>query len=338
MQKLTRSPRGILIPNGNERTPLRLANAARNSFLTVIARCRVTVTVAAATASVNRGSVFALADELVLDENGTDRSICNGKALRYASEMNAPSALTATRLPVGAVPVGVYLLEEAARFNFAHPLALDPLETAFVERDSRQAFNFVVRQAANPVANLVTAGPATVVVDQVTFSVIQGFEKPGARGIVAPLFLPTIRQQTAQVNGASAAQIEYIRTANPIRMIILSQEVGGIEVSDIIKNVTLRGDYRDIIGPAGMTANDVLLDSEFDFGGAVISSNRAHMGWNFQRYGQLSEVLNPAQDVNLRFELNVAPSATAGQSQIRTTIFELVRDPNVTAPTVPFPV
>jgi hypothetical protein len=339
MQKLTRSPQGILVPNGVQRTPLKLTNGARNSFLTIIARARVTVTVAAATAVLNRGSAFALAEEVLLDENGTEKSICTGKALRYWSEMNAPSALSATRLVAaanGTLPVGVYQLEEAARFHFAHPLSQNPLETTYTERNQTQAFNFVVRRVADAVANLVTAGPATVVVDNIAFTVIQGYEEATDRGIKAPIFLPSITQQTLEITGANAKKLEYIITSNQIRGLILSQEVDGIEVNDIINSVGLRGQLREIVGP-NMLVADVLLDSEFEFGGAVMTSNRSHMGWNFQRYGQLSETLSPVQDLNLRWELDVQKSARAGTSTVRTTIFELLRDPRVTAANVPFP-
>jgi hypothetical protein len=336
MQKLSRAPRGTIIPNGSERTPIRLINGARTSFVDIVGRATVQISVAAATAILNRGSVFALADEIVIDENGTDRCLANGKALRFASEMAAPSALTAKR--VTSTAVGTYQLEEMIRVYFAHPLALDPLETAFVERDARQALNVQVRTNATPAAQLLTAGPATVAVTNIKWNVIQAYEKPGPNGLRAPLYIPSIRQQTAQVNGAVTAQVEYIKTTNLIRAMIVSQEVAGVEVSDIINSLAFKGDFRDIIGPSPMDYNDICLDSEFEFGGAVISSNRAHIGFNFQRYGRLSDCLNPAQDVNLRMELNAQPSATAGQSIVRTTIFELVRDAQVTAPVIPFPV
>lgn len=336
MQKLSRSPRGVIIPNGSERTPIRLVNGARTSFVDVVGRATVTISVAAATAILNRGSVFAFADEIVLDENGTDRCIATGKVLRFASEMSAPSALSAKR--VSSTAIGTYQLEEMIRIYFAHPLALDPLETAFVERDARQALNIQVRTNATPATTIATAGGATVVVTNIKWTVIQAFEKPGPGGLVAPLYVPTIRQQTAQINGAVTQQVEYIRTTNLIRQMVISQEVNGVEVSDILNSFAFRGDFRDIIGPSPMDYNDFALDSEFEFGGAVISSNRAHIGMNFQRYGRLSDCLNPAQDVNVRLELNAQPSATAGQSLVRTTVFELTRDPMVTAPVIPFPV
>lgn len=339
-QKLSLSPRGSIIPVGTDRTPVRLLNGARNLFLTVTASARVTVTVAAATAVLNRGSAFALAQEVVLDENGTEKSICDGKVLRFSSEMNAPSALSAKRLvPLadGTLPIGVYLIEEAARMQFTWPLAADPLETAYTERNQNQAFSLMVKAVGNAVAMLVTAGPATVVVDQIAFSVVQGFQRPGVHGIKAPIFLPLIKQQTFQINGAGGSLIDYVKTTNAIRALVITQEVGGVEVGDIINAVGFRGDFREIIGPK-MKLTELQYNSEFDFGGAVISGNRSHVGFNFQQFGQLSEVLSPAQDVNLRFEYDAQPSARAGQSQIRTTSFELVRDAAITAPNIPFPV
>lgn len=335
MQRLTRTPRGAIVPNGNERTSAKLINGARTSYIDIVGRATVQISVAAATAVLNRGSVFALLDEVVVQEAGRDRIVVDGKALRYSSEMAAPSALTAKRL--NSTAIGTYQLEEMVRIYFAHPLALDPLETAFMERDARQDLSVQVRQAANPAARLATAGGATVAVTGVSYTVIQGYERPDSpQGFKPPLFIPTIRQQTAQINGSVTAQVEYLRTTNVIRQILLSQEVAGVEVSDIVNSFSFRGDYRPIIGETPVKFDDALYSAEFDYGGAIISTNRAHWGVNFQRYGKLSECLNPAQDVNLRFEFNAQPSATAGQSQVRITVFELERVPGVTATELPF--
>ena len=339
MYRSSIAPRGVLNPvAGAGRAPIRLINGVRNAGVFLVARATVTVTVAAAGVLRNRGSVWALFDEIVLDENGTDKMIVRGNVLRYASEMVAPSALSAVR---AALPVAVYALEEAVYLPFADPLSFNPLETAFVEHDARQALNVQFSVNANPVAKLYTVGGATVVVSAISVTLEQDYETPGQNGITAPLFIPTIRQQIANVNGDVTQQPEFLRTTNLIRKIILSQEDSVLgEVSDILRSFALRGDFKPIIGPAPMTVNDLLLRSEFGFGGAVVSSNRSHVGLNFQRYGQLSECLNPAQDVNLRFELSALPSvvgvAAGGTSSVRITSFELFRDPAVTAPTVPF--
>ena len=191
--------------------------------------------------------------------------------------------------------------------------------------------------AASQSGRLYNVGPATVAISNVTFSVVQNMEKPTDSALSRPLFIPTVRQQIIPVNGANPAIIEYLRTANPIRAIVLSQEAATDgEVSDIINRFTIRGDYKDIVGPSSMSYADKALDSEFEFGGAVISSNRSHLGFNFQRYGRLSEVLNPAQDANIRVELDAQPSAGAGASTVRLTVLELLRDPYVTAEKLPF--
>lgn len=336
MLRTTLQHRGVIAPVAGERTFLRLANGVRTHFITLVARARVTVTVAGATAVRNRGSVWSLFDEIGIDENGRDVQIYRGPVLRFMSEMSAPSALTAVR---AAAPVAVYQLEEACRLYFSHPLSLDPTETSFMERDARAVLNVFVRQTANAAARLYNVGPATVVVDQISVSVIQNLEKPTDTGLARPLFIPTVRQQIIQVNGANPAIIEYIRTANPIRALVLSQEAATDgEVGDIINRYVIRGDYKDIVGPSSMSYADKVLDSEFEYGGAVVSSNRAHLGFNFQRYGKLSEVLNPAQDANIRLELDAQPSAGVGASSVRLTVFELLRDPYVTAEKLPFPV
>jgi hypothetical protein len=315
-------------------------NGVRSSGIFLVARATVQVSVAAATTLRNRGSVWSLFDEIVLDENGTDKWVLRGNVLRYASEMIVPSALSAVR---AATPIGTYNLEEAIYLPFADPLSLDPLETAFVEHDSRQALNLAVTLNANPATKLFTVGPATVAVSNVSVTVEHDYEVPTPQGIKAPLFIPTCRQQVANINGTVTQQPEYLRTTNLIRKIIVSQEDSVLgEVGDILTAVALRGDFKPIIGPLAMNINDLLLRSEFSFGGAVVSSNRAHVALNFQRYGQLSECLNPAQDVNLRFEFSAAPSvlgvAAGGSSTLRITSFELFRDPYVCAPDIGIPI
>ncbi len=332
MNKLVRQPRGALVPVTGERTFLRLANGARNSYLQLTARATITLAGAVAAAIRNRGSVWALFNEVILDENGRDRMVLDGRVLRFLAEMSAPSALTATRLT--SLANGATVLEETVRLYFAHPLALDPLETSFIERDARQNLSLAIRMNANPELRLVDAGGT---VSAVSVNVTQAYEEPGPAGAVQPLFIPVISQQTVQIAGAVSQQPEFIRGVNPIRALIVSQETSTVgEVSDIITSFVLRGDYRPIIGPAPMTLRDFQLDSEFEYGGAVVSSNRAHVGLNFQRYGRLSDVLNPQQDTNLRFEFTAAPSASAGTSTIRITRVELERDGAVVAPVVPF--
>lgn len=345
MWKSQRKPSGTIAPAAgtNDRVGVRLVNGVLGEYVTIIARARVVVSVAAATGLRNRGDAFALAQEVVVDDNGTDRHIYTGPVLRFISEMNAPSALTAQRIvPAadGTVPVGTYMLESAARVFFAWPSSLNPLETAFRESNSAQALSLLIRPVADPVAALVTKGGATVVVDQISFDVIHGFQLPTAGS--APLFLPTVKQQTVNINGAVTQQAEYLRSPHLVRALVVSQEVSGYgEVSDILDTATgglvLRGDFSTPVGPGAERFRNLSLEQEFEFGGAVMSSNRAHLGFNFQKYGKIGDCLNLGADTNMRFEFAAAPSAQAGQSIIRLTLCQLERVAGLTASDIPFP-
>jgi hypothetical protein len=323
---------------GAERVTVKLVNGARNMGLLCVVRGTVQVSVAAATTLRNRGSGLALIDRIYLNENGKDVSTTKGNVLRVASEMIARSALSATRAAVG---VATYQLEEAFYLQFAEPEALDPLETAYMEADARQDFSLQFTMAPNFAARLFTVGPATVTVTNVTVTVIQDYETPTETGHSKPLFIPIITEQIAQINGDVSADPIYLRTTNNLRKIIISQEDSVLgEVGDILRTFAIKGDYKDIIGPTQIDVDDMLLRSEFEFGGNVITSNRAHIGMNFQRYGQLSETLSPMQDVSLRLQISALPSvlgvAAGGTSSLRITKFELYRAPGVTAPVVPF--
>lgn len=345
MWKSQRKPSGTIAPvaGSNDRTGVRLVNGVLGEFVTIVARAQVQISVAAATGIRNRGDAFALAQEVVVDDNGTDRHIYTGPVLRFISEMNAPSALTASRIPTnpdGTVPIGTYQLESAARVFFAWPSSLNPLETAFRESNSSQALSLLVRPVANPAAALVTAGGATVAVTNITFDVIHGFQLPTAGA--APLFLPTVKQQTVNINGAVTQQAEYLRSPHLLRALIVSQEVTGYgEVSDILDTTTgglvLRGDFSTPVGPGTERWRNLELEQEFEFGGAVMSSNRAHLGFNFQKYGKIGDCLNLGADTNMRFEFSAAPSAQAGQSIIRLTLCQLERVAGLTASDIPFP-
>lgn len=335
MWRSQRKPSGIITPGTSaDRVGVRLVNGVRGQWVTILATATVQVSVAAATALRNRGSIFGAVDEIILDENGTDRHIYKGSVLRFLAEMNARSALSASR---AGTAVGTYLLEEAARVWFAWPESVIPGETDFVERDPRQTLNLQVRMAPNIAAALYNVGPATVAVSNVKFEITHGYELP-MQGQGAPLFLPTARQQIVQVNGAVTQQAEYLRSPHLVRAIVVSQEVAGVgEVGDILTGLTLRGDFVTPIGPGVESYASLALEQEFEFGGAVLSSNRAHLGFNFQKFGKLAHCLNPAGDTNFRFEFAGAPSATAGQSQLRITILELQRIAGVTAAEIPFP-
>lgn len=332
---------GTVLPVAGVRTDgqLKLTNGVRNEFITLTIRARVVVSAFATAVLRNRGSAFALLDEVILDESGTERMITTGPVLRYVSEMNARSALSSTRIvPAadGTIPIGTYNLEEQARFFFAWPESSIPGETAFVERDPRQALRVILKAVNNLALALATPNTATVVVDQVSVDIHQGFEL----GAGAPsLFIPTIRQTITPIVGAIANLPDYIRSPNRIRAVVFSQEVeiaagGRVEVTDILTHLALRGDFQFPLGPERLPVANLALSTEWSFGG--FTAGKRHLGFNFQKHGKLSHVLDPAQDTNMRAEYTGAASATAGQSQVRATYLELMQVPGLTAESRPF--
>lgn len=328
------TPVGVILPVAGQRKPLQLINGKLGKYLTITISAQVDVSVAAATSIRNRGLASALIDEFLLIENGENRHELTGKAMRVIGQANAPSGLSTVPVLTTAVQAGT-IITETLRMFFRWPMAHSPDETAFIERDQRQGLFFSVRMVANPAAALFVVGGATVAVTNVSCTVEQDFHMPDS-GTVAPYFIPVVRQAIANINGGITKQAEYIRTTNLIRAIVVSQEVDGNEVSDILTGLSLRGDTITPIGPGAVPWLDLLRASEYQYGGAMIPSNLSHLFLGFQEDGLLSNCLNPRQDTNLRFELAGAPSATAGQSAIRFTYCELEHTSGITS-LPPFP-
>lgn len=338
MIKLRKSFRGTIVPvAGGERATVKLAAGKKTNYISLVARGQFDQSVGAATSIRNKGSLWAAFDEVAVSEQGQDMHLYRGNVLRMISETFAPSALSATRVISTAVQAATQL-KESARIYFAMPFGMDPGETSFLERNPGQAFEVGVRLVATPATRLVNPGANTSALTNVSVTALQGFDDPDPKtGLhTPPLFIPMVRQlATIPVAVAQSAMLVELKTTALCRMIILSQETTTEgEVADIIQNVTMRGDNLTIIGPNGARFDDLLLDNEYELGGNMVG-NSSHLPFMFQRYGRISDSFNPSQDVNLRLELNVTPSASAGTSQIRVTLVELVRSP-VTAATIPF--
>lgn len=310
----------------------RLINGVRSYGVFLHARARVQIAVAAVTNIRNRGSVWALFNEVGIDENGTDRHLYDGRVLRFLSEMHAPSALTATRLTNTAV--GTYNLEESAMIWFSHPLSAAPQESVFRELDARQLLQVFANGSTDPVGALVTIGGATVTIDQVSIEVYHIYD---ARSQELPLFIPTARQIVQAVSAANPQLEINLKTSKFLRALVIQQDTAGFgEVSDILTAYALRGDFRDIVGPQQTLTDADQFLQEFEFGGLVLS-NQAYLGLNFQRGGKLSNVVNPSDDVNLRIEANVGVSASGTASRLRIALLELEQVGGLTGP-IPFPI
>lgn len=326
-----------IAPVAAQRTYSQLLNKTATQYLQFNFTGRLTIAGGAADALRNRGSLLAAFDEVGLEENGKDRAIMRGNVAGVYSEEAAPSTLSALR--VTSTAAAQYALKESVRVYFAHPYAANPIETSFKEHDVQMAVQAFVTLAASGGADRLckVSGAVTAVLDQLAVTVQQGHDP---QLTLAPFFIPQYRQILTDVPGVSDALRVNLQTSNLIRSVVVSQEDSVVgEVPDIINKVTLRGDAQDWIGPKGVSLEDLIAGSEFEFGGASgWSTSDAHFGLNFQRFGRLGRVFNPNQDANLRMELDVQPSAVGtGQSKIRVTLCELIADPQLCRP-YPYPV
>lgn len=330
MQKNQKNPRGTIIPVAGDRQSVRLINAVQSAFVEYVLTGTLTIAGGAADLIKSRGSIMAAYDEMGVNENGTDRAIMHGRVLRVLSEVSSERTIVPTR--VTSTAAAAYPLRETVRLYFANPQSAVPRETAFLEHDTRQALEAFVKLAASGGADKLVkvSGAVTAVLSNLKVAVTHGFD---AQESDRPYFIPTVRQQTAAVAGAQSALPVFIKTANSIRGMVVSTEDSIIgEVSDVVNALALRGDFRDIIGPATRKWLDLVDAQQHEFGGDMTSA--AHVYLNFQTHGRLAAVLNPNQDNNLRFEFDCQPTAAAGAgtTQIRITTIELVSDPALCKP------
>jgi hypothetical protein len=344
LYSLQRDPRPAVVPVEGQRVTSRLINNVTSHFVTLVARATFTIAGGAATAIRNRGSVWSIFDKVGIDADGEDIQVLPGNVLRFLSEMAAPSALTANR--VTSTAAAAYTLEEAARIYFAHPFAAVPRETSFRERDKNVELRAFFETAPGAFGGAAAvdsrladvAGAVSGALTAPTVQVTQGYDKlEQAR----PYLIPRVRQILSEdIAGANPTREFFIKTTRYLRQLIILQECATSgEVGDIINSLAIKSDSLtpDIIGPSRMDIDDLMLESEFEFGGAVVASNRSLLGFNFQTQGMLSKLLAPYQALNLRIEASVQPSVTGtGTSRVRIFVVELEPMAGVTEDKLPF--
>lgn len=326
---------GTITPTIGQRSRINLINGVRTFWLSCRFRATAQVSVANATNVRNRGSVMALFDEVGILDNGTERWNLNGRLSRYISEMVAARILSSTR---AANTIATYALEETVIIPFAWPFAVSPVETAFVERDPRQALEFFVNYNG-AAASLFTVGGATVAITNPSVSVIQVYDENRA---ARPKFLPTARVIPQLVTApAPGGSLEMsLRTTRFIRALALMSNSDVGEVNDVITNLSFRGDRREVIGPAQVPYEELIRNTELGFAGDVSAggfgntpTGDVYLGLNFQESGRLSNILNPQYDTNWRFLFTAGTTAAAGatRTEILCALLELEEAAGITA-------
>lgn len=325
-------PRGSVVAVANQDETIDLANGVQTLCLMVALSALLTIT-APVTSILGTGSLTQAVRIRVLDAGRQRVDIAGGAAMFLANAL-APSAVSETLVTTTANQTTT--LKSQFPVWFSSPFAANPMEAAFLETDPTTKLQFSVYQrSANPLANIVTGGAATL--GPITAKVSQKMQF-GRTSL--PFYIPTMREVSFPVTGANVAQDFFLNVKlNKLRGIILTQDSDAGTVNDIIQaspSVSLLGDNGVLIGPNQIDLDQLAESQEWEFGGNVYpptnaawlcSQRGARLFFNFQAWGRLTNLLNPLQYTNLRFNMNVNTSAQTGatNSIIRVTLLEMER-------------
>ena len=325
-----------LVAGARAVTPMGNGRANKRVVLTIGAT--VQISVAAATAIRNRGSVLALFNKGGIDENGVNKWEADMRALGYVSESYRPSASAPKRLT--SVAVGTYQLEEQVVLGFEHPFAANPRETQFRELLSNAALR-VFADYTGDASKILQAGGATVAITAPYVRVQQVYDQAESS---LPLFIPQVEEVIVPIGQAVTDLAIPLGIDHTIRALTIQQDTATVgEVADIISKLQLRGDNRFYIGTDGpVPFSDLVAAQNLERGGDVVA-NGAYLHIDMQEQGRLSKTWSKRQDNNLRLVVSAQPSvvAGAGASSIRILVHKLVRDTRVsgerrvTAPELP---
>lgn len=310
-----------------------MRNGMRTLGVMIRIVCDVTISVAAVTAIRNGGSVLALVDAVGVTENGVDRVLMNGRLAGFVGRCNSVVD-TPSRTRLTSTAQGVTTLDETIFIPFGSAWQINAGDSAFVERDPRASLQAFVTW--NPsAAKLVTIGGATVAFGVPTITVEQVYDDE--RQAKRPLFLPYYREQSMIVAAAGQQAPMYLKTSRWLRGIAIQQDSDVGDVSDIISNVILRGDNRDIIAPPGASVARLARLGEA-YGNAKGSNDPGYLWIPFTHGGRLSNALSPVNDANVRLEFTAAPTGAAGaaSSIIRVGMLELERVGGLTSDALAF--
>jgi len=293
-------------------------NNKRTERYNVTVTGQVDITVAGAGLR-NRGSILAALSDVGFIDGGADKVVLDARLARFIGEAMAPSALPATRL--GGVGVqAATLLRETFPLWLASPRSLNPNDTKYIEANKQLAQELFVTPLRT--ISRLSGGAPTGTITNLAAAIEQVYDDLVG---VPPLLTSYVRQISQDVSGANSALKIDLRGNRYIRGIAIQQDTDQGEVSDIINNLVLRGDNQAIFGDRAIPFRDLVEHSQEEYGGAVV----AQLGYlfiDFQRYGRLTSLYNPLQDTNLRFELDVTPSAGNTSSKVRVALWEMERN------------
>jgi hypothetical protein len=322
---------GAVVSSG--RTFFELANGKRTIGLTFRFRQTVTVAVAALTNLRNRGSTLSQFTKIGVNDNGRDVVNIDARSAGIIGQVHAGQVLPSTRLDT---PIAVYSLEETVYLPLGNPLSVSPWETAFSERNPNTRLRAFVTWVPDATLIANNAGGSTLTLATPTVEVIQHYDDD--RGAVPSKLSPFWREIVQPVATANNTLRTLFDSSLRLRGILVQQDSNIGEVTDIYAAASgdgfrFLGDRRIFIGPQVIPYVNLQRKYVGEYGGDMAAAS-GYLYINLQRSGRLAEVVNQAQNANLRFESQARPSVTAGvtSSNLRLTLLELEEIPGLTLP------
>lgn len=300
-------------------------------------RLAATVQIAAGTTNgvlKNRGSILAFIRNVFLLDGPDDVIIVDGKVTKIFEEMFAPRNLSDfARLADGSIQ-GPTTFYEGTGLSFGSPIFMVPRELYYKAAKKTDAgvakLQLGFETVADARAALFTGNDRTVTVSALTAEVIETVD-PQNNG--APQFNPIIGRLAQYINAGAAVNDDIslkIPQGDRLAALVVACRAGDYEVSDILTNLQILSDQREI---RGITTDAGLSTQEQRRFGGSFPIPGYHV-FNFVDNGRWGNAIDPLKDSNLRLRLSTpGVSATAGQNTIQVWGLTLRTVPGVTLPT-----
>lgn len=273
----------------------------------------IAATNAAALAS--RGSILSLLKRVGLEDAGADIAAVDARlaafyADAFGTRPRAATRLTAAQLAIG----GPYALTEDCPIWLAAPQTMNPNESKYAEVNKQALLRAfltpnVPSTAANQFGGVATPGAGTTF----TWTLLNADLTASYDDLVAvpPQYTVFLRQIEVPVTSSVTGLKIDLRGSRYVRAIVLQQDSDVGEVADIIpaaNGLVLRGDAQSLLGDKAIPFADLQYMMAVEQG---VDPTAGYLAIDMCRYGRLGSMWNPAQDTNLRFEVNTAVSAGA---------------------------
>lgn len=321
------------------RSTSQIVAGVRTFHFDVIISATVTIANGPADAILNGGNLISLFDRIGINENGRD------VADWPATMMHALTQRIAARVPgdveLTAVADGVYNLRTIVRIPMKWPWGR-AAETAYIEADpSQNTFLFLTPRSDLSTANGYLVDPdadSTAAITNLEVTAYQHYDDMSV--LSAPFFVPQFRTLNQAVASGGQDVPFFLRTVQLLRGIMLetTNTAGGFNnllADGIVTALRLKDDLRTYIGDPLVSPLHLQMMESLVYAGDVIGEGADNF-FDFQQWGQLSKLYNPARaGNNLRLEVTQAVPGGSSNNMMYAGLIELVRIDGRTKPGLP---